>query len=57
VGNYGKLTVIHHRIKTFAGWQVQQPFPGVYVWRDPYGARYLVDNTGTRRVGTDAQAA
>ena len=28
VGNYGKLTVHHHRIKTFAGWQVHQPFSG-----------------------------
>lgn len=30
---------------------MQQPFPGVYLWRDPYGAMYLVDHTGTRRVG------
>ncbi len=50
VGNYGKLTVIHHRIKTFTGWEVQQPFPGNYVWRDPFGALYLVDHTGTRRL-------
>jgi hypothetical protein len=52
IGNYGKLTVIHHRIKTFR-WDVQQPFPGVYVWRDPFGALYLVDHTGTRRLGQD----
>jgi Domain of unknown function (DUF222) len=57
VGNYGKLTVLHHRIKTFAGWQVRQPFPGVYVWRDPYGALYLVDHTGTRRLGVESEAA
>ena len=50
VGNYGKLTVLHHRIKTFTGWQVQQPFPGIYIWRDPFGAFYLVDHTGTRRL-------
>ena len=31
-------------------WQVQQPFPGIYVWRDPHGAFYLVDCTGTRRI-------
>ena len=37
------------------GWQVQQPFPGIYLWRDPHGAHYLVDHTGTRQVpGTPA---
>ena len=50
VGNYGKLTITHHRIKTFARWQVQQPFPGIYLWRDPFGALDLVDHTGTRRL-------
>ncbi|HWJ11783.1 MAG TPA: DUF222 domain-containing protein [Nocardioides sp.] len=48
--NLGPLTRTHHRIKTHAGWQVRQPFPGVVIWRDPYGAHYLVDQTGTRRV-------
>ena len=47
----------NHRVKTLAGWQVQQPFPGIYVWRDPFGALYLVDHTGTRRLGTEGQAA
>ncbi len=51
IGNLGKLTVLHHRIKTFAGWQVKQPFPGIEVWQDPFGALYLVDHTGTRRLG------
>ncbi len=55
IGNYGKLTVLHHRIKTFAGWQVKQPFPGVHVWQDPFGALYLVDHTGTRRLGQQDQ--
>ncbi len=50
VGNYGPMTTLHHRIKTHAQWQVHQPFPGIYVWRDPHGAFYLVDHTGTRRV-------
>ena len=50
VGNYGPMTTLHHRIKTHAQWQVQQPFPGIYVWRDPHGAFYLVDHTGTRRL-------
>ena len=40
----------HHRIKTHGHWQVRQPFPGIYVWRDPHGALYLVDHTGTRRL-------
>jgi hypothetical protein len=55
IGNYGPMTTRHHRLKTFGRWQVRQPFPGVYVWRDPYGAMYLVDHTGTRRIrGRDA---
>jgi hypothetical protein len=45
------MVAFHHRIKTHSGWDVEQPFPGIYVWRDPYGAFYVVDHTGTRRVG------
>jgi hypothetical protein len=52
IGNYGPMTGFHHRVKTHGGWLVRQPFPGIYVWRDPYGAFYLVDPTGTRRLGT-----
>ena len=48
IGNYGPLTQWHHRIKTHGGWQVQQPFAGIYVWQDPLGQTYLVDHTGTR---------
>jgi uncharacterized protein DUF222 len=50
IGNYGPMTQRHHRIKTHGRWQVQQPFPGIYIWRDPHGAFYLVDHTGTRRL-------
>ena len=50
IGNYGPMTVTHHRIKTHGRWDVQQPFPGIYLWRDPHGATYLVDHTGTRRL-------
>jgi hypothetical protein len=50
IGNYGPLTKRHHRVKTHGRWQVQQPFPGIFVWRDPHGAYYLVDHTGTRRI-------
>ncbi|HET6165620.1 MAG TPA: hypothetical protein VFE07_02225 [Marmoricola sp.] len=48
IGNYGPMITFHHRIKTHSGWHVEQPYPGIYVWRDPYGALYLVDHTGTR---------
>lgn len=48
IGNYGPLSRFHHRLKTHGGWQVQQPFPGIYVWQDPYGRFYLVDHTGSR---------
>lgn len=50
--NYGPLGRFHHRIKTHGRWQVRQPFAGIYIWRDPHGAHYLVDHTGTRRTST-----
>jgi hypothetical protein len=50
VGNYGPMTKHHHRIKTHDQWDLRQPWPGIYLWRDPYGTHYLVDHTGTRRV-------
>jgi Domain of unknown function (DUF222) len=54
LGNYGPMTTPHHRLKTFGCWKVQQPFPGIYLWRDRYDATYLVDHTGTRRVDPPA---
>jgi hypothetical protein len=48
--NLGKLTRHHHRIKTHSGWDVKQPFPGLYLWRSPHGRHFLVDHTGTRRL-------
>ena len=50
IGNYAPMTTPHHRIKTRGRWDVEQPFSGIYVWRDPHGAFYLVDHTGTRRL-------
>ena len=50
VGNYGPMTTLHHRIKTHGGFRVKQPFPGIYIWRDPHGGFCLVDHTGTRRL-------
>jgi hypothetical protein len=54
IGNYGPLTQFHHNLKTHCGWEVQQPFPGIYLWRDPHGAYYLVDHTGTRALDNTA---
>ena len=48
VEGHGPVTLVHHRVKTHGDWQVRQPFPGIYLWRDAYGATYLVDHTGTR---------
>ena len=50
IGNYGPMTTQHHMVKTHGNWEVAQPFPGIYLWRDPHGAIYLVDHTGTRRL-------
>jgi hypothetical protein len=51
IGNYAPLTQRHHNLKTHGGWQYVQPFPGIYIWRDPHGGYYLVDHTGTRALG------
>ncbi len=51
LGNLGPLTRANHRLKTFSGWQVQQPRSGVFVWRDPTGRHYLVDGNGTTPLG------
>lgn len=45
------LTRFHHRVKTFGGWSVAQPFDGILVWRSAHGRHYLVDHTGTHRLG------
>jgi hypothetical protein len=54
IGNLGKLTRRHHRTKTHGGWHVQQPFPGIWIWRSPHGRHYLVDHTGTTPLGKTA---
>ncbi|WP_395691385.1 hypothetical protein [Nocardioides sp.] len=50
IGNYGPMVTRHHRIKTHGHFEVRQPFPGIYVWRDPHGGFHVVDHTGTRRL-------
>ena len=48
--NLGPLGRFHHRVRTHGNWHVEQPFPGIYLWRAPHGSIYLVDHTGTRKV-------
>lgn len=42
VGNLAPLTTRVHRAKTAGHWQLEQPEPGVMVWRSPLGFRYRV---------------
>jgi hypothetical protein len=51
IGNLAPMTRFHHRVKTHSGWQVRQPFPGVFIWRSPHSRHFLVDHTGTRSLG------
>jgi hypothetical protein len=53
--NLGLTGVFHHRVKTHGPWQVKQPFSGIWLWRSPHGEYYLVDETGTRRIGEPAR--
>jgi hypothetical protein len=48
--NLGPMTRFHHRMKTHTGWQVRQPFSGIFIWRTPLGDHLLEDHTGTRRI-------
>jgi hypothetical protein len=48
--NLGPMTRFHHRMKTHTGWQVKQPFTGIFIWRTPLGDYLLEDHTGTRRI-------
>ncbi|MGI8993308.1 MAG: DUF222 domain-containing protein [Nocardioidaceae bacterium] len=50
IGNLGPITRRHHRIKTHSRWRLQQPYPGIYLWRSPHGRYYLVDHTGTHKL-------
>ena len=42
-GNLAALCRHHHRLKHLAGWQVEQPAPGVLLWTSPSGHRYRTD--------------
>jgi hypothetical protein len=41
--NLGDECRRHHRANTHAGFSVEQPEPGVFVWATPTGHRYLVE--------------
>jgi len=46
--NLGPPCRRHHNVKTHgAGWALQQPFRGIFVWRSPTGRIYVVDNRET----------
>ena len=47
VTNLGPLAVPEHRPKTAGVWHVEQPHPGVYLWRSPHGHYFLVTNHGS----------
>jgi len=51
VHNLGPLIRFEHRTKTHGRWQVRQPEPGVWLWRSPHRALYLVTNVGTHNLG------
>ena len=51
IGNLGPHIRYHHRIKTFGGWQVCQPEPGIWLWRSPHHRIYLVNPSGTHPLG------
>ena len=39
-----------HRVKTHAGWNMEQPRPGTIIWTTGTGRRILVNYTGTHRL-------
>ncbi|MGH3497430.1 MAG: DUF222 domain-containing protein [Nocardioidaceae bacterium] len=52
MSNLGPADRHHHRCKTHApGWQVSQPFLGLFVWRSPTGHHYVVTSLGTTSLG------
>jgi len=51
--NLGILERSAHRAKTVAGWRLQQPRPGVFIWCTPAGQHFRTDHTGTHRLPDD----
>ena len=48
--NGHRLCRFHHRAKTFTGWSVQSPAPGVWIWLSPDGRTYLVTGGTTTKL-------
>ncbi|TCO50419.1 uncharacterized protein DUF222 [Kribbella antiqua] len=44
---------LHHRAKTFGGWQSRRLPTGGVEWISPHGFRFHVDHTGTHPIPTD----
>jgi hypothetical protein len=53
LANNAKLGKKHHRIKTFGGWALLHPEPGVYLWRTRHAHWLRVDPAGTHHLGRD----
>jgi hypothetical protein len=51
VATLGPLIRFEHRVKTHGRWRVRQPEPGVWIWRSPHNAHYLVSNAGSYNLG------
>jgi hypothetical protein len=51
IGNLGPLAHPEHQAKTDGVWHVEQPHPGVFLWRSPHGYYFLVTNRGTQALG------
>ena len=51
VGNLGPLSRSAHRAKTFGGFQLRQPEPGIFHWTTPHGWEFIVTAEGTTKVG------
>jgi len=47
--NLGSLWRKPHRAKTHAGWDLEQPRPGIFWWSTPAGDRYRIGPNGTSR--------
>ena len=46
IHNLGPIVGFEHRVKTHGWWRVRQPAPGVWIWRSPNRAYYLVTSAG-----------
>jgi hypothetical protein len=51
--NLGPLGRRHHRAKTFGGFTLVQPLPGLYLWRTPTGHWFRVDHRGSTALGKE----